>query len=104
MKRFRDELDVLTEKIEEISNEVKKIKKEKENNEEEPDSAEEHDSDEVLTNYIKSEWSTCNRLRGKVEWEGSDYFYNSYTTVPVSWGTFSRFIRSDECYCGQCEE
>ncbi len=97
LKRIREDQEEFKKKIEELQEQVKKLKKVEEEEEEQ-------DSDEVLTNYIKSEWSTCNRLRGKVEWEGSDYFYNSYTTVPVSWETFSSFVRSDDCYCGECEK
>lgn len=65
---------------------------------------EEENSEETLKQYILDNWKNCKRLRTKIEWEGRDYFYDSYTTVPVSWETYSQFARSDDCVCGECEK
>lgn len=65
---------------------------------------EKKDSEETLKHYILDNWENCERLRAKIGWEGRDYFYDSYTTVPVSWETYSQFARSDDCVCGECEK
>lgn len=53
-----------------------------------------------LCDYICKEWETCCRLRQKIDNEGSEYFYNQYTSVPVSWKLFCEFYESEDCYCG----
>lgn len=52
-----------------------------------------------LADYIVREWETCHRLRAKIDWEGDDYFYDSYTHVPVSREMFKEFCRNTDCYC-----
>ena len=56
---------------------------------------------QLLKQYIEQEWEGCRGLRGKIDCEGSGYFYTSYTTVPVSHDVYSEFVDASEtCYCG----
>lgn len=100
-KQILDEIDGLTDNDVENNKEIlqniqetlrKKLKEE------------EQDEDEILKQYILDEWENCDGLRGKIDWEGLDYFYNSYTSVPVSWETYSNFARSVDCICDNCEK
>ena len=60
---------------------------------------------EALKNYILSEWDNCERLRRKIGNEGTHYFYNHYTTVPVKYSTYSLFVNDEmTCWCGTCDE
>ena len=60
-------------------------------------------SREKLVKFIRSEYGTCENMREKIQNEGTEYFYNSYTTVPVSYEDYMAFANSEECYCGWCE-
>ena len=55
---------------------------------------------EELAAWINEKYEDCSHLRGKIEWEGLDYFYYHYTTVPVSIDKLQEFYGSDACYCG----
>lgn len=46
---------------------------------------------------------TCQGFKGKVDWEGRDYYYHGYTTVPVPYEVYTEFVDGDdECWCGHC--
>jgi hypothetical protein len=54
----------------------------------------------LLENYIGGSWETCHRMRLKIDHEGKDYFYDSYTHVPVSRKLYNEFCSNNDCYCG----
>lgn len=56
--------------------------------------------------YIRDTWGTCKEMRRKIDNEGVYYFYEDYTSVPVSWKLYKEFASSSKaCYCGGgCEE
>ncbi len=93
LKRAREHYTELGKIIEELEAKVKVFKTE----EEEADRGEEEE--ETLKKYIKSEWGTCKQAREKIEYP--EYCHNC---MDISWVTFSRFVRSNDCYCGECEK
>lgn len=110
-KRIFGEIDALTDNDVENNKEIlqsiyealKKKLKTSDKDEEEEEKEKENEQ-ETLKRYILREWEDCDELRGKIDWEGLGYFYNSYTSVPVSWETYSAFARSEDCICGRCEK
>lgn len=57
----------------------------------------------ILKRWIRNEWCDCENLRNKIDNEGTGYFYDSYTNVPVSYDTYTDFAHSYDCWCGQCD-
>lgn len=55
-----------------------------------------------LVEWIKHWGGDCNAVRQKINSEGVGYFYNSYTTVPAEWNTYTDFVDDVECWCGAC--
>jgi len=59
----------------------------------------------VLKWYILKNWKTCERMRSKMEWEGTDYFYSGYACPPISYTTYEYFVDNDDkCFCDHCGE
>ena len=58
----------------------------------------------IMKNFIIDEWENCEYLRNKINNEGMNYFYNSYTNVPVPYDVYSDFMYSHDCWCGECEK
>ena len=62
------------------------------------------EEEETMKTYICEEWGNCNNLRIKISNEGLGYFYECYTTVPVTWPTYARFAQGSSCWCGKCTD
>lgn len=72
-------------------------------------SSEEEEEEEEVTGerremrlYIRKEYEYCEKLRNKIDSEGTEYFYYNYTTVPVGWETYHSFVVDGDCWCGKC--
>lgn len=108
-KRIFSEIDALTDNDVENNKEIlqsiyEALKKKLKTPNKDEEKEEEENEQETLKRYILDEWQNCDELRGKIDWEGLDYFYNSYTSVPVSWETYTAFVISEDCFCGECVE
>lgn len=59
---------------------------------------------ERLRLHVLDWYETCHKFRTKVANEGFDYYYDSYTEVPVRKEVYAKFYYSLACVCGKCEE
>ena|ERR1700677_636670 len=58
----------------------------------------------ALVKHILEEWANCQEMRSKIDNEGLGYFYYTYTSVPCPYDLYQTFARSEDCWCGNCEE
>lgn len=62
----------------------------------------------ILVEWIIDQYTRCSAFKDKVDWEGVEYFYESYTTVPADYFLYETMvdsITSGLCVCNHkdCE-
>lgn len=57
---------------------------------------------EKFAKYVRKKWFSCIILREEINYRGREYFYNTYTTVPIRYSLYKTFCDDkNTCYCDQ---